>query len=302
MIRFALPVVSQTRLFSKNVDAAVPSYEVPTKFGDDYDTFVKAQSKEAFLPIDALCNFVKSSLLTRSFTFGEHLDYQPVIEELAVCLVDWRKTNDVFATKLDHARTLLQFGTQYDVQNQQFWSVVLEIAEEKIEATSNNFLEVFSFVSLLKENNLGTNRIMRSTADFIQFVGQMTPSELVKFTILFTSDDMQQAFDIHKVAKKKDPEGKTLLDTLEDALVQHADQFTVMQFATIANSIGYSYTDESEDMIHFDRFLEASRDKVISWLNNDQITDVESLIQIVMAFCESYPEDMDPVLFESLEY
>jgi len=75
MVRFALPVVSQMRLFSTNVDAAVPSYEVPTKFGDDYDTFVKAQSKEAFLPIDALCNFVKSSLLTRTFTFGEHLDY-----------------------------------------------------------------------------------------------------------------------------------------------------------------------------------------------------------------------------------
>jgi len=180
--------------------------------------------------------------------------------------------------------------------------VVLEIAEEKIEATSNNFEEVFSFVSLLKENNLGTNRIMRSTSDFIKFVDKMTPNELVKFTILFTSEDMQQAFDIHRVAKKKDPEGKTLIDTLEDALVQHFDKFTVIQFAAIANSIGYSYTDEPEDMIHLDRFLEVSRERVISWLNNDQITDLESLTQIVMAFCESYPEDMDPVLFDSFEY
>lgn len=84
-------------------------------------------------------------------SFGEHLDYQPVIEELAYYVIQWRKQNAPAEATLGQARTLLQFGMQYDIQNPQFWAVVLEIAEQNIGDNPQNFSEVIEFITLMKD-------------------------------------------------------------------------------------------------------------------------------------------------------
>jgi hypothetical protein len=45
------------------------------------------------MPLNALTNFMNDSLLSRTMSFGEHLDYQPVIEELAYYVVQWKNSN-----------------------------------------------------------------------------------------------------------------------------------------------------------------------------------------------------------------
>lgn len=50
-------------------------------------------------------------------SFGEHLDYQPVIEELAYYVAQWNKSNKAADATLEQAKTLTQFGMQYDIRN-----------------------------------------------------------------------------------------------------------------------------------------------------------------------------------------
>lgn len=112
-------------------------------------------------------------------------------------------------------------------------------------------------VTLLKDQNLLTNKILRSVAGYINHANLMSSSELVFFTQVFTSSEMQSAFDIRQ---------KGLLKNLEKTLCKHAENFTIREFSTIANVIGYSSTGNDEDSINFDKFLVKSLSFVEKWI------------------------------------
>lgn len=96
----------------------MPAHEAELKsFGEDYDEFLKQQQSQRQLPLNALTNFMSNSLLNRTMSFGEHLDYQPVIEELAYYVAQWNKSNKAADATLEQAKTLTQFGMQYDIRN-----------------------------------------------------------------------------------------------------------------------------------------------------------------------------------------
>jgi len=48
-----------------------------------------------------------NSLLNRSMSYGEHLDYQPVIEELAYYVAQWHKSHPASDATLEQGQTLL---------------------------------------------------------------------------------------------------------------------------------------------------------------------------------------------------
>jgi hypothetical protein len=97
----------QVRVFS-NVNAAVPAHEGEIKsFADDYEAFMYTQRNKHELSLKALTQFMNNSLLTRSMSYGEHLDYQPVIEELAYYVVQWSKSNPATDATLEQGQTLL---------------------------------------------------------------------------------------------------------------------------------------------------------------------------------------------------
>ena len=91
-----------------NVNAAVPAHEGEIKsFADDYEAFMYKQRNQRELPLNALTQFMGNSLLNRSMSYGEHLDYQPVIEELAYYVVQWHKTHPASDATLEQGQTLL---------------------------------------------------------------------------------------------------------------------------------------------------------------------------------------------------
>jgi hypothetical protein len=105
-------------MFSQ-VNAAVPAHEGEVRsFGADYDEFMKQQRNQRLLPLTALTNFMRNSLLSRTMSYGEHLDFQPVIEELAYYVVQWRNSHEPSEATLEQAKDLLEYGMQYDIRNQ----------------------------------------------------------------------------------------------------------------------------------------------------------------------------------------
>ena len=101
-------------------------------------------------------------------------------------------------------------------------------------------------VTLLRDQNLLTNKILRSVAAYILHTNLMSSSELVFFTQVFTSSEMQSAFDIRQ---------KDQLKELEETLCKHIENLTVREFSIIANVIGYSATGNNDDFINFNEFL-----------------------------------------------
>ena len=125
--RFTMPL--QVRLFSQT-DAAVPEHEAEiTSFSEDYEQFVKQNTffKNSKMSLDALTNFISKSLLDRTLSYSEHLDFAPVTEEFAYYVASWSKNNDPSEATMDQAKTLIEFGMQYDIINKQFWKVIVDI-------------------------------------------------------------------------------------------------------------------------------------------------------------------------------
>lgn len=117
-------------------------------------------------------------------------------------------------------------------------------------------------ITLLKDQNLLNNKILRGVAEFAQHTKLMSTAELAFFTQVFTSSEMQSAFDIR---------GKDFLKKLEDSLCKNADTFSISEFSRIANVIGYSATGQDDDIIVFDKFLAISVPIVKDWLENNEI-------------------------------
>ena len=216
----------QMRTFT-NINAAVPAHEGEIRnFGDDYEAFMVKQRGQHELPLNALTQFMDSSLLTRTMSYGEHLDYQPFIEELANGVVRWSKSHPASDASLEQGQTLLQFGMQYDIRTKHFWTAVLDIIEASLDASMQHFADVMEIVSLLKDQGLLNNRIMRAVSSYVDDVATMSPLELSFFVQVFTSDEMQQATVIRGGLAK-----------IEDALLKQVDNFSVEEFSRIANSV-----------------------------------------------------------------
>ena len=69
----------------------------------------------------------------------------------------------------------------------------MAIVEANLTDDMKNFQEVMEVITLLKDQDLLNNRVLRAVADFAKHVNQMTPSEISFFTQVFTSDEMQTA-------------------------------------------------------------------------------------------------------------
>ena len=69
----------------------------------------------------------------------------------------------------------------------------MAIVEANLTDDMNNFQEVMEVITLLKDQDLLNNRVLRAVAEFAKHVNQMRPSEISFFIQVFTSDEMQTA-------------------------------------------------------------------------------------------------------------
>jgi hypothetical protein len=80
---------------------------------------------------------------------------------------------------------------QYDIRIKQFWTAVLDIIESNLDASMKHFADVMETISLLKDQGLLNNRIMRTISRYVDDVLKMSPLELSFFVQVFTSEEMQ---------------------------------------------------------------------------------------------------------------
>jgi hypothetical protein len=65
-------------------------------------------------------------------------------------------------------------------------------------ADLENFSEAMEIVSLLKDQEMLSNRILRIVSTFVQHATKLTPSELCFYVQVYTSDEMMSVTDIIK--------------------------------------------------------------------------------------------------------
>ena len=81
------------------------------------------------LQLNQLTDFMQTSLVERHFTFDEHINFYPVIEELVFYTKNWCEVNAFEKATLSQAMTLLKFGKTFHVQDIQYWKKVRELTE-----------------------------------------------------------------------------------------------------------------------------------------------------------------------------
>lgn len=230
-----------------------------------------------------MTNFISKSLLDRTLSYSEHLDFAPVTEEFAYYVADWRKTNDPTEATMDQAKTLIEFGMQYDILNKQFWTVLVDIVLANFSVEIKDFDEVMTVVTLLKDQGMLKNKILRRIPEMAVNASKMTPGELTFYTQVYFSEEMQSS-----VSPSKENQ-----DLVMKALLANVENFTVEEFAHIANAAAFVYNQEYDTK--FDEFLCHSAPLVLEWLQRGSIQQINTLIQIIQAYSESQiPEEKLP--------
>ena len=155
-------------------------------------------------------------------TFEEHRDFRPVVDELVVYINDVRHGNQLKDdASLENTKTLLQFGIAYDVESAEYWQLVTELLEIVLPMTSD-FDTVCNLISLMNHQGIRSDRAMQRVAEFVGDLDSLSGNQLAQFTLLFLSDEMQQA---HDVAKD--------LPRLEEALCKNLDKLSQENYAKI---------------------------------------------------------------------
>jgi hypothetical protein len=85
--------------------------------------------------------------------------------------------------------------------------------------------------------------------------------------MVYTSDEMQAAFEINKEGSQ--------LEKLEFYLNKNLELFHPSEFAMICNTISVDRT--NPNAIKFDQLLENASSNVMSWLSGDELTNLSEI-------------------------
>jgi len=98
--------------------------------------------------------------------------------------------------------TLLRFGLEYwfhtegNLHGTLFWRVVKDVCTKSLEKAKGDTEAVLDMVSLMKEAGILSSKVMRQVGSIIDDVYTLTNTQLVEFTLIFSSTEMQRAIDI----------------------------------------------------------------------------------------------------------
>lgn len=195
-----------------------------------------------------------------------------MIEELVIYVNEWHAENQLDDTvSLEQARILGQFGASYEVQDAKYWKLVTEMLEISLAKTSD-FSIVANVATMMKHQEILSNKVMQIIASFIEKANNMDSDELSHLTAMILSDEMRQAVDVKKV-----------LPRLEDALISNLKHMTVDNYSLIC----YALTEGQENQhttLTMDKLLESGADTVLEWLAAEKIKDENNLVNIAAAY------------------
>ena len=97
-------------------------------------------------------------ILKTQFRMTDHLQYKPISEELAYYVVKLLQQNKKPYVSHSQAKTFLDFGTTFDVQDREYWGVVIASLQEALQDMKSK--DLLSMVSQLKHFGLLNTQLL----------------------------------------------------------------------------------------------------------------------------------------------
>lgn len=112
----SLPFAPRVRAsFSSINNYAVPLSQQSSLEEEVNNFFSQITLNEKDMSLKSLTEFMNRSFIDRHFTFAEHQNYYPLIEELVFYAKQWSEQNAHQNASIDEAMTLVKFGSAFDV-------------------------------------------------------------------------------------------------------------------------------------------------------------------------------------------
>ena len=152
------------------------------------------------------------------------------------------------------AQILLTFGLAYEVEDAKFWRTVKKISEESLKDVRGDTLALMETITFMKQADILSNKAMREISDLVHHLDTLSPNQLVDFTLMYTSAEMQNAVDISANISK-----------LENALLAKQELFTPENFATISSVVSFDDSEPNSSLdftVKLPVFLHANRERL----------------------------------------
>ena len=135
-------------------------------------------------------------------------------------------------------------------------------------------------VTFMKDAGVLSNKAMREVSELANHLDTLTADQLVAFTLMYSSSEMQSAIDVSDNVSK-----------LENALIAKKKQFTAQHFATICSVVAFddSHGQEESLTLKLPVFLHENYSRVLNWLTNESFTEyMQDFVHVAAAYISMY--------------
>ena len=161
-------------------------------------------------------------------SFTEHQDYHPLIDELVFYVTQWHDQASEKVSTNDEAQILLTFGLAFDIEDKKFLRIVKQLAEDSLKEVRSDTQALLDTITLMKQAGVLSNKALRSISTLVNHLDTLSAHQLVDFTLMYSSSEMQSAVNVAANVNK-----------LETALLAKQDQFTPDAFALICSVVAF---------------------------------------------------------------
>ena len=195
-------------------------------------------------------------------SYSDHQDYHPIIDELVFYVTQWYEQASEKKATNEEAQILLTFGLAFEVEDTKYWRIVKQLGEDSLKEVRSDTLALLDTISYMKEAGILSNKAMREVSDLVNHLDTLNADQLVEFTLMYSSSEMQSAIDISESISK-----------LESALLAKQDKFSPENFATICSVVAFDDADgQAEGLtLKLPIFLHANLDRVMQWLTDESL-------------------------------
>lgn len=177
-----------------------------------------------------------------------------------------------------------------------FWRIVKSLGEASLQSVEQDTLALLDTITYMKEAGILSNKAMRIVSQLIHNLDTLSAHQLVDFTLMYSSSEMQSAIDISEHISK-----------LEEALLTHKGEFSLDSFAAICSVVSFDDAGKGSldnFTVSLPIFMHENLEQVQQWLDQDAFTEmhVQDLVFVAAAYISMYDDGEIPeALMKSFE-
>ena len=246
------------------------------------------------LSLGSLTQFMDDSLLRGQLSYSEHQEYHPLIDELVFYVTQWHEMAESKTASNREAQILLTFGLAFEVDDPKYWRITKQLCENSLQEVQLDTLALMETISCMKEAGILTDKAMRQVSQLVNSTDDLSPNQLIDFTLMFSSVEMHNAVDVSADTSK-----------LEKALISKQQDMDAEGFATVCSVVGFDNAQPNNPHsfnLKLPIFLHANLDRVVQWLEEGAFTDMQDVTFVAAAYVSMYDDgELPDRLLELLE-